>query len=98
MAPLFDVAGTEADAPPSIGGDAPPDKGLLVAPGKVSAEDGAPGEGAAGVSKSLLVRSQISSTNYLHLRIGRHATALLVPSGNVGGEVQNTGVVPYIPW
>ena len=50
------------DAPPSHGGDAPPDKGSATAPGKGSAGDKAPGEGAAGVSKYLLVRSRIWST------------------------------------
>ena len=69
--PLFAVPGTGAgenssvsgDAPPPLGGDAPPDKGSLTTPGKGSAGDAAPGEGAAGVSKFLLVRSPIWSTN-----------------------------------
>ena len=51
------------DAPLSLGGDAPPDKGSLTAPGKGSAGDIAAGEGAAGASKSHLVRSRIWSTN-----------------------------------
>ena len=70
-APLLDVAGMGAgespssscDAPLSLGGDAPPDKGSLTAPGKGSAGDIAAGEGAAGASKSHLVRSRIWSTN-----------------------------------
>ena len=61
--PLLAVAGTRAGecplvvgaAPPPLGGDAPPDEGSPVAPGKDSAGDAAPGESAAGVSKSLLV-------------------------------------------
>ena len=47
----------------SIRGDAPPEKESLTSPGKGSAGDAAPGEGTAGVSKSLLVRSRIWSTN-----------------------------------
>ena len=31
------------------------------------------------------------------MRIGQHATGVFVFSGNVGGEVQNTGVVPLHP-
>ena len=66
-APLLDVADMRAgespfnscDAPPSLDGDAPPDKGSLIAPGQGSAGDTAPGEGAVGVSKSHLVRSRI---------------------------------------
>ena len=50
------------DAPPPLGGDAPPDKGSLTAAGKDAAGDAAPGEGAAGMSKSLPVKSQIWST------------------------------------
>ena len=47
----------------SHGGNTPPDEGFVTAPGKLSACDGAPGKGAAGGSKSLLVRSRISLTN-----------------------------------
>ena len=69
--PLLAVAGTGAgeglaisgDALPPLDGDVPPDKGSLTAPGKGSAGDAAPGEGAAEVCKSLLVRSRIWSTN-----------------------------------
>ena len=67
ISPLFAVAGMGAgeslpvsgDALPPVGGDAPPDKGSLTAPGNSSAGDASPGEGVAGVSKSLLVRSWI---------------------------------------
>ena len=70
-APLLAVAGTEAgesspvsgDAPPPLGVDAPPDKGPLTSPNKGSASNTAPGEGAVGVSKSLLVRWWIWPTN-----------------------------------
>ena len=48
---------------PPLGVDASPDKGSLTAPGKGSAGDAAPSEDAAGVSKSILVRSRIWSTN-----------------------------------
>ena len=32
-----------------------------------------------------------------YMRIDRHASDVLVVSGNVGGEAQNTSVVPYVP-
>ena len=66
-APFFAVTGTGAgdsssvlgDAPPSLDGDDPPDKGSLTTPGKGSAGDAGPGKKAAGVSKSLEVRSRV---------------------------------------
>ena len=58
-----EISSVFCDAPPPLGGDAPPDKGFLTAAGKDAAGDAAPGEGAAGMSKSLPVRSQIWSTN-----------------------------------
>ena len=51
------------DATPSIGGDAPSDKGPPAAPGKGSAGDTASGKGAASVSESLQVVSWLWSTN-----------------------------------
>ena len=51
------------DAPPPLGGDAPPYKDPITAPDKDSARDAAPGKGATGVSKSLLVKSRIWSIN-----------------------------------
>ena len=51
------------DAFPPLGKNAPPDRGSLTSLGKGSAGDAAPGEGVTGVSKSLLVRSRIWSTN-----------------------------------
>ena len=70
-APLLAVASTGAgenpavlgDALPSLGGGAPPDEGSLFAPGKGSAGDAAPDEGAAGGKKSILVRLRIWSTD-----------------------------------
>ena len=67
VVPLLAVAGTGAgesllvlgDTPPPLGGDAPPDEGPPSAPGKIFDGDAAPGKGAAGVSKFLLVRSRI---------------------------------------
>ena len=50
------------DAPPSLVGDTPLKKAPPTSPGKRSAGDAASGEGTAGVSKSLLVRSRIWST------------------------------------
>ena len=103
-APLLSVASREADqksvvlenAPSPLYGHALPDKGSLTAPGKGSAGDADPGEGAAGLRNSLLIKSRIVSTNLLNLRIGRYATGVLLVSENFGGEVQNSGVVPYI--
>ena len=70
--PFLAVAGTGAsesppvssDAPlPLVGGDAPPDKDSPAALGKASSGGADPGGGAAGVSKSLLMRPRIWSTN-----------------------------------
>ena len=71
VVPLLAVTGTGdgqsspiwGSASPPLGGDAPLDEGSPLAPGKGSAGDAAPGEGAAGVSTSLLVRSRNWSTN-----------------------------------
>ena len=71
VVPLFAVAGTWAGKSPSVLGDAPPPldgdallgEGPSAAPGKGSAGDAASGEDTVGVSKSLLVRSWIWSTN-----------------------------------
>ena len=70
-ASLVSVAGTGAgenppvlgDAPPPLGGGAAPDEDLSAAPGKGSAGDVAPGEGATSVRKSLLMRSRVWLTN-----------------------------------
>ena len=69
--PSLAVAGTWAsesspllsDAPPPLGGSAPRDEGPPAAPCKGSTGDAASGEGSAGMSKFLLVRSRIPSTN-----------------------------------
>ena len=61
--PLLAVTGTgDGESSPQLSGDAPPDEGSPLAPGKGSAGDAAPGEGAAGVSTCLLVRSWNWST------------------------------------
>ena len=59
-----EIPSGSGDAPLPLGGDAPPDKGLLTTPGKGSAGDATPNEGVACVSKALLVRSRIWSTKF----------------------------------
>ena len=101
--PLLAVASTGAgesplvsgDAHPPLGGDAPPDEGPPPAPGKVSAGDAAPGEVAAGVSKSLLVRWRIWSTNPCTCRSTDTPMAFSWLAEMLA--VKSIGVVTYIP-
>ena len=71
MVPFLAVVGTGAgesplvsgNAPPPLGVDAPRDEGPPADSDKGRAGDEAPGEGKAGVSKSILARSRIWSTS-----------------------------------